>query len=373
MKALMTVLQRTFTKEFYSQNAMFFFLIIGLAFGFMSGREHQALATLIVSTPFLMLIPGVIWIFYSLKINDFNILVLQAKDTAFIRELSLLPVLIQAVSAFVVVLGQFIPALAYGLFLMTTAFRLHQTKSVLILGSFLCLLPALLVLQFYRKVNSTQREQTISRLKSWFDLVFQRSYAQFFPEHIVRRQPSLVFVIKVFGCLLILAVSQLYLFDDYDHRLLAMATLIAFSTNLIFVFHYTVFENKTLSILRNLPITFSVRLFGFFAVMFIICSPEAILLTRTFPKYLPGEKLLEIIVFSFSLLGLGYSFLLRKSMDIELYSRYILISTLLLIVVILFKVSLIVLALLAGVLTIYWHRKHFYRFEFTGTTSKKGD
>ncbi len=370
MSELNNVLQRTFVREFYRLNAMFFLIIIGVAFGFMRDTEHKAIAAFITSSPVWTLVPTVLWSLYGFKICSFNDQVCKTKEMNFIHGLSLLPISTQLLSALRVAFNQFLPAIAYGSFLIATAVKNNIISSVISLIAVILIQLSVITYLLYRQIEFTHVEARVSFLKDWSDKNFQKSFTQFFTEWLARSQPGMLVTIKIFACVMIFAVCQLYRYDDYDYRLLAMGSLVAFATNLVFTSQFILFENHIFSMMRNLPLPMSKRIFYFFLSMLALCLPELILLTRNFPRQLHIYQLLAIVLFGFSIFLLGYSALLRKNNGLEELSGTIFLSFIALIILILFSIPLLLISAIVLLLALYRLPKNFYEFELLNEKAK---
>ncbi len=83
MKALTTVLIKVLVREFYREHAVFFLMVVGLAFGFMSKVEHMFLAEFFISMPVVTLIPVGLWVVYTARIVSFNARILRQDENGF--------------------------------------------------------------------------------------------------------------------------------------------------------------------------------------------------------------------------------------------------------------------------------------------------
>ena len=371
MKVLHTIFNRVFTVEFYRLNALFFLLSIGLAFGFMSGREHMALAEFIIGSPLLTLVPFAVWVLYGIKIYSFNKQVCQAREISFVHSVSLLPRHTQIAVSLSVIINQFMPALLYGMFLISMA--LHHTLPYAALSLTISLILPLAGLTFFlhQQMQFPQLERKTYFLKKWMDRTFEKPFTQFFAEWLCRKQPGLFIITKLFSAILLFAISQLYRYDEYDNRLMAMGCVLGFAANLAIVYQYVLFENHILSLLRNLPLPWTRRMLLFLSAMLVLNLPELLVLTRTFPDALGYYNLFEMMVSSFILLMGGYSYLLRKNITFESFTGHIFIFSFVVLIAILYKVPLLLLSGLALGASLYVYPKYFYNFEITIDTPGK--
>jgi hypothetical protein len=357
------ILQRSFTAEFYSQNAMFFLLIIGFAFGFMRDKEHKALADFITALPICTLIPIAIWAFYAYKIVSFNSRTSHLREMAFIFDLVLLPRGRRIVPLLMVSINQFTPAIGYGIFLILMAIKNQAWLPLVILSGSLVTFVFIITSFLYRSIRFPQHEMKVSKLKTWLDGRSEKNHVRIFTEWIIRTHPGMIFFTKVVSCALIFAVSELYKYDTYDYRLLAMASLLAFSSMLAFVYQYVMFENSRFDVLRNLPISLWNRTFLFLSSLAILSLPELIVMVRFYPEQLSIIHLADIVVFGFSLLLGGYCILLKKNIEFERMTSMAFGGGMGLFLLILFKVPLLALSAAALMYVMLNYRRNFYGFE----------
>lgn len=364
MKALGKVFLRVFVTEYYRVNVGLFLVVAGICFGFLRAPEHKALAEAFVSSPFLLLIPLMVWITYAFKIITFNNILLSKHENNFLFQTSALPrfLLIRHVS--VIIFLQLIPALLYGLFLILTALKV---QALLSLALILLALSILHVLITWRTVNAILKPDTgskVSALKNKIDGWITKPFIWFYPEWIFRQQPLLVIGTKVFSCLIIMGISRFYLFDTYDERFIAMGGVLAFSSNLVLVFYYQRFENFHFAFFRGLPFSLIKRGAYFLITLSILSLFEFIILLRYFPEQLHFIYFLLLILLALSIYAISYAYLFIKDITLELFIQKVGIAAFVWIVLILFKVPLLVFIAVHFLIAYIVYRKNFYSFQF---------
>lgn len=363
MRILNKVLQRAYATEFYSQNAMFFLLVIGAAFGFMRGNEHMALAQFIIAAPICTLIPISIWTFYAFKIISFNIRSSRLPEMRFVFDFILLPWNERVVPLILVAVNQSLPAIGYGAFVILVGVRNNAWSEVTILIVALITLIAITTWFLEKSIRHPQYEMKISWLKSRLDERFEKNHTGIFTEWLVRTHPGMVFFTKAASCILIFGVCQLYRYDSYDQRLLAMAALMPFCSALAFVYQYVLFENSRFILLRNLPTEISTRLLRFVTCMIVLSIPEIVVMSWSYPENLTFLHFIEIMIFGLSLLLAGYNFLLRKHITFESLTPKMFFLGITLFLLILLKIPLLLLSALATSYGVISYRRNFYGFE----------
>lgn len=367
MKIVIHILQRVFVREFYNSNAAFFLLVLGFCFGFMSGAEHNALAEYFVNSRLMLFFPIVVWTFYTLKIIVFNKRVLVSPRNEFIYNFTLLNPITQWLSAGSVILIQLMPVIGYGTFLAITAIRYNLILPILFLLLAVLLFALVAVILFIRNIKTLNNEKSTTSLNKLFNITLKRSYAQFFIEWLIRNDIITFLTTKFFCYLIIWGVIMLYSTDVYDARLLGIGLTIAFAGNLALIFQFQRFENYHFSMIRNLPLSLVKRLLNFLLVFILICAPELGLLLTTFPKNLAVFDLIQLIFFSVSVITLLYTTLYIKDIDLEKFTRRTFLTSMLWIVLILFKVPIGLIGIVNLVIGMALFKMYYYTFEYIST------
>lgn len=357
------ILSRVLTVEFYRVNAMFFLVVLGLCFGFMSGREHMALAGFFVSSVWLALIPIGVWAVYVLKVVTYNRIEASGERNRFLYSLPLLG-LSRKIPAYIgTATGEMAPVIAYGSFLALMALRSQQ---VLVCTIILISIPVMIIVVAFRlhqTLLSPLKEQTISKPVRWLDRRFTKPLSWMLSEGVVRSQPGLIYTTKIATCLVLYAATQLYLYDVYDERLYMMAACVVFSANLVLVYQYQRFEIVHLLLTRTLPLTFVRRIATFVLTMVILCFPEIAMLATNLPEYLSTKFYLFAVVFGTSLVLFGYGALYIRDATFDDFTRWIFFVSMALVLLILFSVPVWSLALVQAFLGIYLLYRNYYDFE----------
>ena len=364
MKSLNNVFRSVFVTAFYRINAGFFLIVAGVCFGFLSGREHKALAQAFISSPFLLLIPITVWIIYGFKVMGFNSILLAKDENSFLFHASALPRFQLWKCISIVIVMQLLPALSYGLFLIIIAVQTKQFVSIALVASVLASGTLLITLKTVTIILTPDLGSKVSLLKNKIDGWITKPFIWFYPEWITRQQPLLVIGTKLFACLLIIGTSRLYLFDTYDERLLAMGCTLAFASNLVIVFYYHRFENFHFPVLRSLPFSLPKRLGAFVFTFTLLTVFEWSTLVNYFPEALSSIYFFMLVAFALSIYVISYAYLFIKDITLELFIQKAGIAAFAWFILLLFKMPLLILIVVhfsAGYL-IYHHR--FYRFEF---------
>lgn len=366
MKPIAAVLNRVFTTEYYRLNAGFFLLVIGICFGFLRDVEHLALGMYFTSSPWLMFIPIAVWLVYALKVLSFNHHAVRKPENAFVFAAALARPSLATALVLISAL-QFMPALMYGGFLIVIATRFSQFTAIVMTG--LAFLVCLLLIwgRLYRDIVLADSERKVAPWLRAINLNFTRPFIWFYPAWIIRRQPGLAIGTKAFAMLIIFGVTRLYLYDAYDERLFGMGCAVAFASNLVLIFFYQRFENFHFSLLRGLPLTRVRRLWNFIVICILLQLPEFSVMINYTPRNVSSLQLASVYLFALSVNLLGYASLFIRDITLELVVRRVFAASLLWIVLILFKVPVLLIALLQVILALQIYLKYYYTFEFDAT------
>lgn len=358
------LLYRVFTLPFFQDNITLFLLVIGLGGGFMSGREHIALAEFFIGSSTLLLIPILVWTFYTIKIIGYNAAKLKQPENNFLFSTILFPRFKQGLLLGTIILNQFSPALLYGAFLVGIAKQHHQTTSILQIVGSLTLLLLVIGAGFSYSLRRPNPDKKLSRLTKFFHRSFRRPSYLFAFEWITRNHTWTFIGTKVFSCLLLAGTLLLYQTDSYDYRLLGMAIALVSGIHAQLIYELHRFDNFHFAVMRQLPFSLGKRIMLLLLTLLLIWIPEGGVLLTYFPTTLP--HLLQAIALLLAMsLNVGlYGFLYRRDLGQEPMMWNVFLVTMGLIALILFKIPLWILASVGVLAGLYWMNRYYYRFEY---------
>jgi len=368
---LLKIAYRVFALSFYRDNMTLFVLVIGLGGGFMSGREHMALAQFFVSSPILLLVPVAVWIVYTLKISGHNTAMLKRSENTFLFDTIILPKSKQWILIGSIAFAQFAPAFFYALFLVAVAVGTQQMDSALQVAGYSLVLYWLIAFHLLYLLRHPNPDKKISTLVRLVNRSFRRPYFLLRLEWILRKQTWTFIGTKTFGVLLLLGTLLLYTTDDYDYRILAMTLAIISSIHAQLVYELHRFDNFHFSLVRQLPLSFLKRISSTCGTIAWMLVPEIIILFKFFPLTLPATIMLEGFFFMMGLAVCFYGYLYRRDLGTESAMRKVFLVSMVLIVIILFEVPLWLLATMSIAAGFYWMNKYYYWFEYEAETSSE--
>jgi hypothetical protein len=357
-------LTKIYVRDFYAENASFFLFVIGIGAGFMSSVEHIALAQFFISSPLLLLIPILVWAFYTVKILNFNQALSARGENRFLLNLILLPKVTQRILIASVVISQLLPAILYGLFLISQAAQYSFAYSVAAIALTLITFAFVLGFRLVSILRYPEQEKKIWALTRFVNNAIKRPYPFYSVEWISRRYPGMFISSKTFSIALLFGVLRLYSTDTYDARLLSMALLIISASNAQLVFEIHMFENVHFALVRQLPFSFIRRIFTTLASVFIIFFVEICFLISGFPSDLSTINMIESVLLICTFPVFIYGLLFLKSVDQEGLMRIIFIVTIALFVLVLFKVPSFAISLVNFTIGIILWIRNYYTFEY---------
>lgn len=373
MNPMSNILNKVIVREFYSAHASFFLVVVGIGAGFMRAPEHLALASFFVSSPLLIAIPIGLSGLYAVIIVRFNLSALEHDENEFLFNTSLCSAKEQWFWLSVTAAAEFFPAIVYGIFLFIVAGSYGAWLSQLLITLGLIVILWMVAFSLFRNLQIKRNENSRWGITLFLNRFISKPYSFFFLEWIVRREAFLFAGTKVFALLMLYGVSRLYKYDTYDIRLMAMGVLVAFSSQVNLIYHLHYFDNQTMPILRNLPLTFGNRFVNLFITMFLLLLPETTMVISIHPQQLAWFELYYLIGLGWSITFFVYGFLHWRSLAIDRLASFTFFMFMAVMLIILSRVPVSILAasmLISGL--VIWNR-WYYRFEIRQRSTLSDD
>lgn len=362
LKNVSYIISRVFAWSFYRDNATLFLLFLAFAFGFLKGEEHIALASYFVSSFSLMGIPIVTWLLYTIFVMDSNRKQSRRNENQFLADLFLYPRIIQWKSILWASWLQLLPILAYALFLVKMALQNHFYVTAMMA----LLAPIFLLILVSYRLRYTAKP-VINETRS-FRFSLHRSIPRpliFIPiENIFRRQLLATLGYKSSAILLLFGTLQLYRHETYDIRLLGLAILISFTLSVQFILEWHQFDNTVLTLLRQLPFSWSDRLRKTMATILCYCIPEIILIQISFPENLAIMNRISVVAYGLSILFLFHTFLYTWNKPLEKVMSPLYFFVIGSFLLILCKIPLLLLMSLQFMGGVWIYRRYYYQYDY---------
>ena len=362
MNGVLSVLARCLVIEFYKQNAAFFGLMFLILFGFVKSQEHIAIGSFLVANPLLLFFLYALWFGYGIKLILFIITSLNHRENQFLEAFYLLPPKIKISAVVLASMMLLVPVIGYSVFLIILSVPRSFYLSILSILISLFILHFLVAIMLMKKLHGLPHEKKFIEVRLLNKLA-KPSYV-FFIEHLVRNDPVLLVLSKIYTCSMIIGTSALYSTDQFDLRLFNEGILLAQVGNAAILHKYIRFYYLELRIIANLPERFITSSLKHLSTFLLLLIPEIIIILRYYPVEAHFFDVFGTEVFGLSAVLLIYGMLIIKQMELsELITRIfwlIVIVTFL----ILFSVHPLILATLFIFISaniMYFRR---YKFEF---------
>lgn len=334
MSAVRKVLVRTLVKPFYQANAGFFLVTVGLLFGFLKTPQHIDIATALAYSPLYYSIPFALFTLYAIKTLQFCYTAQRLKTNQFLNGLVMLrpgarvPLIIYLQTLLMV------PVLAYSGLLLTMALQhqLWMSAAIVAGGNLLLILTAAHFL--HKRLITPVDSSLISGFRQWTSKL-PRPLSMLFIHQLFTRHAVLLLATKAISITVIVGAVLIFEMDGTDYRLLTLGMLLSGGVNAAFSFQYHKFEQKDLSMFKNLPISTS-SWFGQFTISYLLLLiPETVVFLGNALTKAPLSLLIGSILLPVALLSLYQSVLYRKSISMENFIKYPFFATAILFFVIL--------------------------------------
>lgn len=361
MRAIDLVLTKVFVKRFYSENAGFFLVLLGICFGFLKAPQHFELSQALADKPIFYLIPIALWVLYALKVARFCSKVGKEGESIMLGLIDL----VGKTRLFWLVaraqLNLFLPVLGYGLFMAYVAFQNQKFISVLIVIGSLAILLLGLILWHTRNLLKPKdfRLVSTSMVSRWKP----KYYLELYIHHLLSFQGLRLVLMKLLSLLILYISIQVFLEEAIDLRYLALGALLSATTNSFFSMNYVQFERSELQLYRNLPIGFFKRTASFWLTFIVLSTPEFLILAGQLSSTVNWFDLLSLMLFIPSLLLFLLAVAYQPNFNQERFTKQVFFISATLFFVILGHAGVLTLTLLALIVSVLMLRVWFSKSE----------
>ncbi|UTA69774.1 hypothetical protein [Emticicia sp. 21SJ11W-3] len=364
MKSLFRIFNQTIVKEYYRQNAVFVFAVLMFAFGFLRATEHITIIKNTLRHPSLLALAFAVWALHALKVTLFTLRLLESRQNEFLYHARLYPA-IQRFFAFCGLQLSLIQlTFLYALAMVKFGIEEQNWQAVVYIVLFnVFLVVAGAVIYEYRIQRPNAAQVRNRAVRSFFAGYTTPPYL-FFIRYLFSKQPVLLLLTKLFACLVLMGVCNLYPTDDYDERLMALGGLFAAAGHTVICQQYLEFENRFMSITRNLPLSNWQRLFQFGLSYFILLIPELVIVLRNLPHEVNYGFSLILIIFIWSIVCLNHHVQYINGISYDTFMQRVFFVGVLYLLLIMFRVPLFLIALVNTATAVLVFRKHYFRSEF---------
>jgi hypothetical protein len=363
MKIIATFLLKVLVKQFYIINAGFLLFIFFFFFGMVNGGQliayHKSLISALLSSPFFMGVVWLAWLLYNIKCILFCINTIKASDGNYIYTLRSLSSPKQFMLYLLIGTLQYMPVLAYSLFVIGMAIDKSMLSTALLVAAYQLLMIIISALVIFITINKKSTapkfEKIITAITSW--RIMQLGYVGFLPAYILHEKKIAFALVKIFS-LLMLSVSFIINGDHFDEDLFSIFFLLIFVGHAALVFYCVDFAETTFQFSRNLPIALY-KIGGMYLFTYaIFLLPEGAFMLINNNGNLPLTNIILLYLTSVSTLFLCTAILYGCGLNMESYLFFV--FTLFLLIFFLQKTGMKLLTMLGILLTAIVVFKSYY-------------
>lgn len=364
MKTLFRIFNQTIIKEYYRQNAVFVFAVLMFAFGFLRATEHITIIKNALRYPSLLAMAFAVWALHALKVTLFTLRLLESKQNEFLYHARLFPAIKRFGVFCLVQLSLIQLTFLYALAMIKFGIDEQNWLAVVYILLFNVVLVILGAAFYEYRIQRPNAEQVRNKPIQKFFARFRTPSYLFFIRYLFAKQPVLLLLTKLFGCLVLMGICNLYPTDDYDERLFALGGLFVAAGHTVICQQYFTFENRFLLIIKNLPLTYIQRLVQYTIAYAIMLLPETIVLLRNLPDGVNYGFAGIVIVFVWSMVYLNHQVQYINGISYDAFMQRLFFTGILLLLLIMFRVPVVVITLVNFFIAILVFRKHYFRSEF---------
>ena len=350
MRAIDLVLNKVFVKRFYSENAGFFLVLLGICFGFLKAPQHFEINQALAESPIYYLIPIALWLLYAVKVVRFCYRVGREDDSIMLGSITL----VGKSRLFWLVakaqLNLFLPVVGYGLFMAYVAFENQMAGSALIVMGVLVLF--VLGLSLWQ-MNELLKPKDFGLAATGMVLKWNpKFYFEFYIHNLLSFQGLRLMLMKLLSLLILYISIQVFLEEGIDLRYLALGALLSATANSFFSMNYAQFERSELQIFRNLPIGLTKSAVSFGLTFMVLSLPELLIIAGQLSSTVKWFELIKLIVFIPSLLMLFMAMAYQPNFNQERFTKQVFFISATLFFVILGHAGVLSLTLLALIVSV---------------------
>lgn len=360
MKNISRILSLTITKEYYRQNAVFIFAIMMFSFGFLRAEEHKTIIKSALNMPSLLVLIFIGWTLHALKVILFSLRMFEVKNNEFLYNIRLFSPLKRYLALGLMQLSLLQLTIIYSLWMIKIGLEQNKfVETIAIIGFNIFLVLMGVIVYEYRLKHPNAVRVSAKPIQNLISRFNTPSYL-FFVQYLFAKQPVLVLLSKLFTCFVLVGVCSLYPTDAYDERLLALGCLFAAAGHTVLCQQFFYYENQFLSFSRNLPLSSAQRLLGYLCTYFLLLIPEFVILIRSLPVGVSYLFALQLSIFILSMVLLNHHTQYINSVSVDIYLQRLFFAGILFLLLIMFKIPVILMALVNFLLAIFVFHKNYY-------------
>ncbi|MCF0058044.1 hypothetical protein [Dyadobacter sp. CY356] len=353
----MKVLMISTVQAFFRQRSGMFFVLMGLLFGFLSGREHYAFVLFFLTDRFGMLYLGGIWLLYTLLCLHFVKNLWIQPEYNFIYNTRLWPASKRVLRFGLMALGFLQPILYYGIYMFSIARQDKLSGRIWPIFLWYILFSLLLVVSSEWRIRNPVLYH--SKNKTTFNWPFPRpvSWIYWSVEWLFRERGITLLACKAGAIGVSMCTLIYYNTDHYDLRLPAVGLSLSYLLNVGISFELFQWENEVWLWSRSLPFSVATRFKRIFLTHAIVILPETLIAAKY--QILSFFEIMQLYGLGLAVLMLFQVYLYKRGGILEDMLKPVLIGFVMLTLLILYKIPVWGLAG-AGLLSSYYLYRKWY-------------
>lgn len=367
MKPLPQLLNRIVGYSFYQRHAGLFLFAFILLFGVVQGDQlisyHLTLMYAMLGSWLFMLAVSGIWLLYALKCYQFTVKTFAEKQNQFLYISAALPPAIQLGGLLVMQCFLYLPVLLYATVLVSVGIYTGQfiaVAYVIVIHTTVCFLSAFL----YRfHLNHPVRGETFL-LHKLVNIPFTQTFPFFFLSQLLREMKVIFIVTKFFSAIFIIAFLNGFFIDTYDSRVVMLGFMASLIAHCVMVFEFRKFEETMVGFYRNLPVSSLRRWLNFALVYAMILLPEWVIFIFALPHRLHVSDAIWLPFFGTGFLIAYHCLLYKPPLDMEKYLQWVFAIAAVIFFLLLYQLYFVIILSLS-LLSMYYFRRWYYKFELT--------
>lgn len=328
--------------EFFKQRAGMFFVLIGILFGFLGGREHHAFAAFFLTDRFGMLYLFGIWLLYAIFCIHFLLNLWKQPAYHFVYQTRLWSGKTPFLRFGVVALGFLQPLLYYGIYILSVASQDKLLERVWPIFLFYTILISGIIAGTEWRIRNPRlfvdKKQTISK----WQIPRPNSWIYWSLEWLVREKGVTLLVCKAGSALVFVCTLIYYQTDVYDLRLPAIGLSLAYLLNIGLSFELFQWESVVWQWNRSLPLSINKRFGRMLLIHALVILPETLICFRY--NVLTFVEIGQLYYLGLSVLMVFHTYLYRKNGLLEDTMQPVLIGFVVLTLLILYKIPVLLIA-----------------------------
>lgn len=321
MKQVDQVLSKVFVKRFYSENAGFFLVLLGVCFGFLKAPQHFELNEALADKPVLYLIPIALWLLYAIKVARFCSRVAREKESMILGWVVLAGKSRTFSSALKVQFSLLLPILGYGFFMAYVALKQIEPLSATIVLSSLLLM--LLGLSFWYKKDLLHEKEYGLEASKTIAKWRPKYFFEFYIHYLLSFQGIRIVLMKSLSLLILYISISVFMEEAIDLRYLTLGVLLSATANSFFSINHAHFERGELQLFRNLPIGFASKTLAFWLTFLCLSIPEFLVLAGQLSFEISLFDLLSLMLVIPSLLVVFMALAYQPNFNQEKFTKQV--------------------------------------------------